>query len=141
MIVDRREQWQLKLLEVLVYLELHGRKQFGIAEAMQFGIGGLKVLIIGANGFIGRHLGRRLKEIPGAQVSGTFSFHTPMTQDHPWYPMELTDEQRSEQVFSLVKPDVVVHLAAIADVKEAEKNPERVTAVNVGGTSLIAHLC
>ena len=93
----------------------------------------MRVLIIGANGFIGRHLGQRLKEIPDAQVSGTFSFHAPMHQDHPWYQMELTDEQQTEQVFTLVEPDVVVHLAAIADVKEAEIEPERATAVNVGG--------
>jgi dTDP-4-dehydrorhamnose reductase len=36
---------------------------------------------------------------------------------------------------------VVVHLAAIADVREAETNPARATVVNVGGTSSIARLC
>ncbi len=46
-----------------------------------------------------------------------------------------------ERVFSLSSPDVVVHLAAMADVGACEREPERATAVNVAATAAIAGLC
>ncbi len=101
----------------------------------------MRVLIIGASGFIGQYLGRRLMETPGTEVAGTFFSRTPADHSYSWHRMELTDEIQVEQVFRLAKPDVVVHLAAMADVKEAKRDSERATAVNVGGTSSIARLC
>ena len=46
-----------------------------------------------------------------------------------------------EQVFRLSQPDVVAHLAAMADVGACEREPERATAVNVAATAAIAGLC
>jgi dTDP-4-dehydrorhamnose reductase len=101
----------------------------------------VRVFIIGVSGFIGQYLRRRLQEVPGCVVTGTFFSATPQDRSDAWHRVELTDRERLEQVFWLTKPDVVVHLAAIADVGEAEANPERATAVNVGGTASIARLC
>ena len=39
------------------------------------------------------------------------------------------------------RPDVVAHLAAVADVGTAEREPAKATAVNVAATSSIARLC
>jgi dTDP-4-dehydrorhamnose reductase len=46
-----------------------------------------------------------------------------------------------DQIFQEVRPEVVVLLAAIADVKTCEMGPERATEVNVDGARQVARLC
>ena len=101
----------------------------------------MQVLIIGASGFIGQYLVRRLNETLDRGVVGTFLSRAPGGDGNSWYRVELTGTARLEQVFRLARPDVVVHLAAIADLRTAERDPERATAVNVAATSSIARLC
>ena len=101
----------------------------------------MKVLIIGATGFIGRYLLRRLADSPGVAVSGTYRANAPGVEGVEWHRAELTNAQSIEAAFSSVRPDVVVHLAAMADVGACEREPERATAVNVVGTSTVARLC
>ena len=101
----------------------------------------MRVLVIGASGFIGRYLVRRLIEGLGHDVVGTFLSHNPPDDGNSWHRVELTDAAELEQVFRLARPDVVVHLAAVADVGAAERDPAKATAVNVTATSLIAKLC
>ena len=100
----------------------------------------MRVLVIGASGFIGQHLVGRLNGIPDCGVAGTYWSRAPRGDANSWYRVELADALRLEEVFRLAQPDVVVHLAAIADVGMAEREPERATAVNVGATSSIARL-
>ena len=101
----------------------------------------MRVLIVGASGFIGQYLVRRLNETPGHEVVGTFLSRAPGDDGNSWHRVELTDAASLEQVFRLAQPDVVVHLAAIADLRTAERSPDRATAVNVVATSEIAQLC
>ena len=101
----------------------------------------MQVLIIGASGFIGQYLVRRLNETMSHGVVGTFLSRYLSDGGNSWHRVELTDAARLEQVFRLAKPEVVVHLAAIADVTMAARDPERATAVNVAATSSIARLC
>ena len=101
----------------------------------------MRVLIIGASGFIGQYLVRRLNETIGRGVVGTFLSRVPPDDGNSWRQVELTDAAGLERVFQSAQPDVVVHLAAIADVGTAERDPERATAVNVTATSSIARLC
>jgi dTDP-4-dehydrorhamnose reductase len=100
----------------------------------------LRILVIGASGFIGRYLVQSLGETPGNEVFCTFHSRAPENDAKPWHWVNLTDAARLEEIFRLSRPDVVVHLAAIADVGAAERDPERATAVNVAGTSAIARL-
>ena len=46
-----------------------------------------------------------------------------------------------DALFALARPDVVVHLAAMADVGTAERNPHVATDVNATATETIARLC
>ena len=94
----------------------------------------MRVLIVGASGFIGQYFMRRLGDTLGHQVMGTFLSRAPQQDNNSWYRVELTDAERLEDVFRAARPDVVVHLAAIADVGTAERHRERATAVNVVAT-------
>lgn len=101
----------------------------------------MRVLIVGASGFIGRYLARRLGSDGRRQVYCTFRSRPPGDDRNHWYQLELTDSMGLEKLFSLIRPDTVVHLAAMADVGTAEREREQATAVNVTATGAIAGLC
>lgn len=106
-----------------------------------------RLLIIGASGFIGRSLIQRLCAAADYDLSATY--HTRMPQDigaHGpaplrWYPADVVDQAQLDRLFQHVRPDVVVHLAAISGIEEAERSPHEATHVNLGGTERIARLC
>lgn len=100
----------------------------------------MRVLVVGASGFIGRHLMRHLAGAQHSVVAGTFRSRVPANDGNSWYRVEVTDPAGLECVFDAVRPEVVVHMAAMADVGTAEREPRRATAVNVGGTTLVAGL-
>lgn len=101
----------------------------------------MRVLVIGASGFIGRHLVRHLAGARRHTVAGTFRSRPPANDGNSWHRVELSDRVELERVFRMARPEAVVHLAAIADVGAAERDRQRASAVNVDGTSLVAQLC
>ena len=101
----------------------------------------MRVLITGTGGFIGRYLARRLGQDGGLSIAGTYRSQAPEGADGEWHRVELADAAELHRVFRLDRPDVVVHLAAMADVGTAERERSAATAVNVKATSEIARLC
>lgn len=101
----------------------------------------MRILVIGASGFIGRYVMRRLGASPDHVVAGTYSSHPPASDGNAWHQVNLTDTHAIEGLFERVRPEAVIHLAAIADIGTAEREPERATAVNATATSTIARLC
>jgi GDP-4-dehydro-6-deoxy-D-mannose reductase len=79
----------------------------------------MRALVTGANGFAGRHAVERLH----AAGVETFAFAGDVRD-----PAACLAEVRA------ARPDAVLHLAAISSVADAWRHPERVPAVNVGGT-------
>ena len=100
----------------------------------------MRVLVIGASGFIGRYLVRRLVEAHGHDVVGTLRSRAPLNGIGSWRQVELTDSDSLDQAFRSCRPNIVVHLAAIADVGMAENEPAKATSVNVEATAAIARL-
>lgn len=84
---------------------------------------------------------RRLSESSDHEVAGTYRSRPPADDGNAWHQIELTDEAELEGLFEQVRPQLVIHLAAMADVGTAEREPERATAVNVAATATIAALC
>jgi dTDP-4-dehydrorhamnose reductase len=107
-------------------------------------------LIIGASGFIGRYLGRRLAQFSGPaggyDVTGTYrstatASETSAGAGISWRRAEVTDPAGLGRLFEETNPEVVALLAAVADVMTAEREPERATKVNAGGAARVAALC
>ncbi|OLC04509.1 MAG: hypothetical protein AUH46_04170 [Gemmatimonadetes bacterium 13_1_40CM_70_15] len=112
----------------------------------------MKVLVTGADGFVGRWLIRRLlddgREVyaaerptapPGGEGRPTGSELTDEERAAVhWLPLELTD---AASVRSCVDHpyDAVVHLAAVASTRDAERDPGYTWTVNAAGTARIAH--
>lgn len=95
-----------------------------------------KVLVTGSLGFTGRHLTKAL-ELKGYDVAG-IDAHA----NTSCYQCDLRDVLQIEQVLSQIKPDYVIHLAAISFVAESDES--KFYDVNVTGTfnllkSLAAH--
>jgi GDP-4-dehydro-6-deoxy-D-mannose reductase len=91
----------------------------------------MKILVTGADGFVGRHLSAALRRAnhdivePGA----------PQAPDG----LELTDFTSVRSTVERARPDAIVHLAAVSSVAESHQEPGRTFAVNaVGTTHLLA---
>ena len=101
----------------------------------------MRVLIIGASGFIGRYVSRRLASGADHTVVSTYGSRPPADDGAAWRYLEITDGAQLDALFGEAEPDAVVHLAAMADVGTAERNPGVATAVNTIATETIARLC
>ncbi len=101
----------------------------------------LRVLLVGASGFIGRRLARRLGSLPGMETYCSYRSRPAEDDRNHWYRVELTDPVALDKVFGMIRPDLVVHLAAMADVGRCEREQEAATAVNVAATADISRLC
>ena len=99
----------------------------------------MRALVIGGSGFIGRYVSQRLAA-SGHTVFSTYNSRPPADDGASWRQVEITDPAALDTLFALAQPDAVVHLAAMADVGTAERNPEAATAVNVTATETIARL-
>jgi GDP-4-dehydro-6-deoxy-D-mannose reductase len=102
----------------------------------------VKVLVTGADGFVGSWLVRRLVA-EGHVVTGTFRleedhrakrFDATLREQITWVPLELADQ---ESVRRAVEGDwdAVIHLAAVSWVTVAERDPGRAWNENAGGTA------
>lgn len=84
-----------------------------------------RILITGAGGFVGRHLMTELSaRFPTASLYADR--------------FDVTDAAAVSAAFVAFQPDACVHLAAIASVPEARRDPARTFAVNLGGTLNVA---
>lgn len=102
----------------------------------------MKVLVTGADGFVGRHLVPRLVETGHAVSAGCRPGGEPLEHWLPAgyrkavrvVPLELNDSA-AVQAALRVAYDAIVHLAAVASGSEARQDPARAWIVNAAGTA------
>jgi GDP-4-dehydro-6-deoxy-D-mannose reductase len=96
----------------------------------------MKVLVTGADGFVGRHLVARLVQTGHAVIAAC----RPGVSETDWgqgvrpVPFELTDG-RSMDAAVKGELDAVVHLAAVASNREAMADPALAWVINAAGTA------
>jgi GDP-4-dehydro-6-deoxy-D-mannose reductase len=102
----------------------------------------VKVLVTGADGFVGRHLVRRLARDGHRIVAAC----RPQGQAADWsgadvtvVPLELGDAGSVRGALDS-DPDAVIHLAAVASNREADADPGLAWTVNAAGTARLAEV-
>ena len=86
-----------------------------------------KLLITGGSGFMGGRIAAYYKD--------KYQVFAPKHEE-----MEITNEESVAAYFEQVKPDLVVHCAAISDVGTCEKDPDLAWQVNVEASVRIARI-
>ena len=89
-----------------------------------------KILITGASGYVGSNLRKYLK-YKGYDVYGLTSKEV---QEEKIYRMDITNPQNLFNVINDIKPDIIMHTAAVSSLNKCEKNPELAMKINVGTT-------
>lgn len=107
----------------------------------------MRVLVTGADGFVGRWMMRRLlvdgHEVFGAVRPTQSSHEDGLTEEERaavrWMPLELDDAESVRKGVDLPF-DGVIHLAAVASGPEAARDPGYAWTINAAGTARIAYV-
>lgn len=93
----------------------------------------MKILITGANGFLGQHLCRFLKADHSVFATGRGEKRIPFT-DVQYFPCDITDNSSIDQLLNTVQPEVIIHAAAMSRPDDCHTNRELCDSINVLGT-------
>lgn len=96
----------------------------------------MNILITGINGYLGARMSELLLKEPDVRVFGTYlsgGGGSGESESSNQFLLDITQEEKVIQVCEAVKPDVVIHTAAIAH-GESSLSPDFIRQVNVNGT-------
>jgi UDP-glucose 4-epimerase len=111
-----------------------------------------RVIITGANGFIGKHLVKKLLSCKlhslalisnTPNISDKYLSDKKFLKDMPirFYTADIRDRKAISDIFLHEKADTCIHLAAKISVAESIKNPDETMDINVNGTLNVLEAC
>jgi GDP-4-dehydro-6-deoxy-D-mannose reductase len=113
--------------------------------AQQNSVSNPRILITGANGFVGRWLREELQKVlpPAARIISAFKgggndVAAQSQGTEVSIALDIEDEEAVAHVIMTWRPTVVIHLAAVSHVLEASASPKQTFAVNLNGTIALA---
>ena len=98
-----------------------------------------KILVIGANGFVGRRILDNLSENGACEVFGC-SLHPDIRPggNHTSVRLDINDYPAVEALFDHICPDVVVNCSALSVPDYCEQHREEAYAINVSAVENLA---
>lgn len=111
-----------------------------------------RLIITGGNGFIGRHLIKKLlfcRPHSVALISNTSHMNDNFLADRnllkdirsTYYNADIRDSKTISDIFRDERPDTCIHLAAKISVPDSIKNPDETMDINVNGTLNVLQAC
>jgi UDP-glucose 4-epimerase len=107
----------------------------------------VRILITGGNGYVGRTLARKLlpstNEIFVVDIlrHGCVRFSDQERALISLHQTDIRDFGALESVFKAVRPDLVIHAAALHYIPECEAHPDEAISINTLGTANVARAC
>ena len=102
----------------------------------------IKILITGANGLLGQKLTLLLGKKENIDTIATARRPLSYSLEHAkFHVLDVTDRNETEKIILEVKPDVVVHTAAMTQVDQCETDRETCWNVNVTGVKNLVDAC
>lgn len=102
-----------------------------------------KILITGANGLLGQKLVALLANQPDVDLTATArgDNRLPHTDGYTYLSMDITNRDEVLNVIGQVRPDAVIHGAAMTDVDKCELDKDACWAQNVTAVEYIVEAC
>lgn len=98
----------------------------------------MKYLVIGGSGVIGYKIVEFLKK---NENDVEFTFKTNNELIPKGIPLDITNFESTQKIIERIKPNIVIHTAAISNVDFCETNKKMAELVNVEGTRNIVNAC
>lgn len=102
-----------------------------------------KILITGSNGLLGQKLILALSPMTEVELIATSrgSNRSVVRESYTYLPLDITSAEEVLYVFTQIKPDVVIHTAAMTHVDQCELNPEECNELNVAAVQNVVDAC
>ena len=96
----------------------------------------MRILITGSNGLLGQKLVAALRHDPEVELVATSrgADRTPQPLGAQYRSLDITNAAAVDAVFDAVRPEVVIHTAAMTNVDACEQDPEGCRLQNVSAT-------
>ena len=102
----------------------------------------MKILVTGANGLLGQKLVTLLQQKDDIDLIATArSSSVRLIKRGEFQLLDVTDKKQVDAVVSAVKPDVIIHTAAMTQVDDCETNREACILNNVTAVEHLAEAC
>jgi len=98
-----------------------------------------RLLVTGASGLLGINLA--LRETAHREVIGVTNSHSLVNTPFPTKPFNLTAPGAIDCMLDEIQPGVVIHCAAMADIDDCEKQPEKAALINTKVPGILAQAC
>lgn len=102
-----------------------------------------KILITGSNGLLGQKLVELLSQTTTHQVFATARGENrlPFTNGYKYQSMDITNRDQVQEVVEKIKPDVIIHTAAMTNVDQCETEKSACWAQNVSSVEYLVDAC
>jgi dTDP-4-dehydrorhamnose reductase len=102
----------------------------------------MRILVTGANGLLGYKLIQLLNKQPNVYTIATARKKISHLPEHVIFcELDITDADQTKDVISVMKPDVVIHTAAMTNVDQCEAEREQCWKTNVHGVENLIAAC